>query len=480
MNEAIPVGLTALVVLAYVISAFYVREKQKKEALERQRRWIEQLPSLISTLGVVGTFIGITIGLIQFDSSIGKIAESIPRLLEGLKTAFFTSLAGMVGSLLLSKQVNSAFDKKSQEISDSMQAASAVVDAVNNLSSQTRAMVDLVSAMQETISSINTNHLHVHTETAKTLSSIQNEIEHLSAEGAKSIASNQEKLIKVAEKLGKAQEAVREQAELAAESISELNSNLHNEASEVRAAIEGTNDLLAKKFNEFSELLKRSNTEALVEVMKKVTEEFQKQMGELINKLVQENFEQLNKSVEQLNSWQKENKEMISSLTLQYKEMSENFEQTSVTLDKVGGNTKLLVSEGGKLNQLINALNKVLIEDTKFIETSTTLAETARLSKDNMQKFDDATTTLNEWVKKQRNFVEAVNVLLVKLEEISRLKDYSAEFWRDTKKGFDDFTMHLKQLDNGLEKLDEKFYNRLSATLSELDSCIQAMVNGKE
>ena len=46
------------------------------------------------------------------------------------------------------------------------------------------------------------------------------------------------------------------------------------------------NELIREKFDEFSELLAKSNTEALVEVMKQATEEFNAQMSELINKLV--------------------------------------------------------------------------------------------------------------------------------------------------------------------------------------------------
>lgn len=97
--------------------------------------------------------------------------------------------------------------------------------------------------------------------------------------------------------------------------------------------------------------------------MKTVTEEFQKQMNSLINKLIQENFDQLNKSVEKLNTWQQENKAMISSLTQQYKEMASNFESTSTTLSQVGDDTRTLVSEGGKLKQLIDSLNQVIVED---------------------------------------------------------------------------------------------------------------------
>ena len=188
-----------------------------------------------------------------------------------------------------------------------------------------------------------------------------------------------------------------------------------------------TNQLLERKFDEFTELLKKSNTEALVEVMKKVTEEFQKQMNSLINKLIQENFDQLNRSVERLNQWQQENKEMISSLTQQYKQMATNFETTSDSLDKVKDDTEALVSEGGKLRKIVDALNEVIVNDERFIKTAEHLQKTAELSQSNMESFDASTKALNGWVRKQRNFVDGVTLLIDKLEEIAKIKDYVAK-----------------------------------------------------
>ena len=64
--------------------------------LERVRDF---LPSLSVSCGIFGTFWGIFIGLSGFDTA--HISESIPTLLEGMKTAFFTSLIGMSVSLFL-------------------------------------------------------------------------------------------------------------------------------------------------------------------------------------------------------------------------------------------------------------------------------------------------------------------------------------------------------------------------------------------
>lgn len=214
--------------------------------------------------------------------------------------------------------------------------------------------------------------------------------------------------------------------------------------------------------------------------MKAVTEEFQKQMNSLINKLIQENFDQLNKSVEKLNTWQQENKEMISSLTRQYQEMATNFENTSTTLTKVGNDTKILVSDGGKLTQLIESLNQVIIEDQKFIEISSKLQETADLSKNNMEKFDESTKTLNDWVRKQRNFVDGVQLLIEKLDELNKIRDYGEQFWKGTKdkmeEGVSIITQGTQTLNTQLTSLDRQFYNRLGATLAELDNCITKMV----
>lgn len=50
-------------------------------------------------LGILGTFVGIFAGLLEFDAS--DIEGSIPPLLDGLKTAFWTSIFGMTTALLI-------------------------------------------------------------------------------------------------------------------------------------------------------------------------------------------------------------------------------------------------------------------------------------------------------------------------------------------------------------------------------------------
>ena len=56
-------------------------------------------PTILTTTGIFATFLGIAIGLADFDSA--NIQDSVPALLGGLKTAFLASVAGVGGALTI-------------------------------------------------------------------------------------------------------------------------------------------------------------------------------------------------------------------------------------------------------------------------------------------------------------------------------------------------------------------------------------------
>lgn len=65
----------------------------------KAERLRDYLPSFSVSIGIFGTFWGIFLGLSGFDTT--NISDSIPALLNGMKTAFYTSLLGMAVSLVL-------------------------------------------------------------------------------------------------------------------------------------------------------------------------------------------------------------------------------------------------------------------------------------------------------------------------------------------------------------------------------------------
>lgn len=64
-------------------------------------RLMQAVPSILTSLGILGTFIGLAYSVWHFDSSSSEsIRASIETLLSGMGTAFFTSVAGMLCSVL--------------------------------------------------------------------------------------------------------------------------------------------------------------------------------------------------------------------------------------------------------------------------------------------------------------------------------------------------------------------------------------------
>ncbi|MDQ2075285.1 hypothetical protein [Marinimicrobium sp. ABcell2] len=54
-------------------------------------------PTILTSTGIFGTFLGVALGLLEFDTD--NIQASVPALIVGLQTAFWTSIAGLLGAL---------------------------------------------------------------------------------------------------------------------------------------------------------------------------------------------------------------------------------------------------------------------------------------------------------------------------------------------------------------------------------------------
>lgn len=82
--------ITVIIIVLIVILFF----------LSISKKSLRNYKNEIVSLGVLGTFIGIAIGLYYFD--VTDIKTSMPHLLDGLKTAFITSGVGIFFSIIIS------------------------------------------------------------------------------------------------------------------------------------------------------------------------------------------------------------------------------------------------------------------------------------------------------------------------------------------------------------------------------------------
>lgn len=385
---------------------------------------VEHYPALISSTGVIGTFAGIVAGLFFFNVS--DISNSITDLLGGLKTAFITSIVGMFLSFVFTmwmkrstKSVPNDTEKLLQKIYTSLQTLS------SSISKSGTSTQNLISSLDSDLKAL-----------TNSFQSFEREFSSYSLSNISSLKDLKDNLAS----LTSMQDKIKSDVASMRSGLDILITNVEN----------GNKEMLTA-FDKFSKELQKNNVEALVDVMKKVTEEFNKQMSDLINKLVQENFEQLNHSVEQLNKWQIENKEMINALIVQYGEMETSFRDTDDTLSNVAESTQSLVQSGGKLDNLIQELQKVIIDDSYFAKLTNDLNNSISAITEATTEYGENTRKLNKWFTSTKDLTLGVEKVLNELEKLD--------------------------IEDTLDSISEEYYNQLSATLSNLDDCITAVLN---
>ncbi len=90
----------------------------------------------IVSLGILGTFIGISIGLADFDTT--NIEGSVPQLLEGLKTAFSTSVMGLFFSVVLTIIERMAPYPDGKDVNSEKEQIAIMVEEIKKIHEQIR------------------------------------------------------------------------------------------------------------------------------------------------------------------------------------------------------------------------------------------------------------------------------------------------------------------------------------------------------
>lgn len=454
LEEIITISPYALLAGWFIFSVYYlIRARQAPETINPYI--FETLPQVFPTIGILGTFLGIAFGLFHFD--VKHMNESIPELLNGLKTAFIASIFGILGLLIFSKLtaiVQRANEGKSVKTSDELTALNLLIDqtkksAEENSNNFKTLNNSLIGDTDESLATQFAKLKNQMTEQTEKLSKIQSA---LGGDGDTSLLTQIQKLR-------------AEQNEFA--KLTSSNSTF------IVEAMNRNNEIIKNKFDEFTKLLTENNTKALVEAMEKVITDFNSQMNELIQRLVKENFEELNNSVKNLNDWQKENKKQIEVLINQFNQVTSNLETSSKNIHEISINTKSLTDDNSLLNKMIEELRRVMIEDKKFIE----LADKLQKATSNVEQ---SSTMLADYMRKEKGFQEGINSLLDKLKEIEKIKDTNKEFWKEIeekmKEGVNIIAQSNQKLAKDVEKLDVDFKKRLSESFMSLDKVLQAMV----
>ncbi|PVZ64478.1 hypothetical protein DC094_19385 [Pelagibaculum spongiae] len=231
---------------------------------------------------------GIVAGLLEFDTA--NIDNSIGPLLEGLKTAFITSLSGMLSSILYKGLVATGFLTKKV-----VEGTSTNVDEIT--------ASDLYAVMMQQ---------------AKGVEQLQKTI----GDDSDSSLIGQFKLMRsdVADQNKQSQKYLKTSTELLSKIEASIQSQQQN--------FQQFEDRLWIKLQDFADMLSKSATEQVVEALKTVIQDFNQNLTEQFG----ENFKQLNAAVIELVTWQENYKLQLADMRNQYSHGVQAISQTEISV----------------------------------------------------------------------------------------------------------------------------------------------------
>lgn len=130
-----------------------IRTFLNEDAIETQvhRGILESIPDIFTSLGILGTFVGLVMGLREFDpSGYEQMAGSVTPLINGIKVAFITSIYGIALSLSFSFNLRSEFSNLSAKLEEFLDTyylhvqPPYEVDSLEKLLSQQKSQEDMV------------------------------------------------------------------------------------------------------------------------------------------------------------------------------------------------------------------------------------------------------------------------------------------------------------------------------------------------
>jgi DNA anti-recombination protein RmuC len=100
----------------------------------------ELAPNILTSIGIFGTFLGVALGLWSFDTA--DIHGSVPKLMDGLKTAFWSSIAGLLGALTI--KLRSTFSQAGRRTVTQTRAAT-----IDDLDASLKLLADQFNSQRE-------------------------------------------------------------------------------------------------------------------------------------------------------------------------------------------------------------------------------------------------------------------------------------------------------------------------------------------
>lgn len=521
IGQYIGVSLTISDLIIYFVMGYiivHIIKNNKINDKEKRNFYINLLP----ILGVIGTFAGICIGLADFNSN--EIEKSVPLLLQGLKTAFWTSLIGTSLAVFFNVWYSFKDKKDIEDEEDEIPLLKLQIKELQSISEKFNSFLENQAINNNSLKNLTEFFNNNEDKNLKKFEEIKNELKVLNDKQEKTNSFYETSLLKleILDEINKKYDKNIENFALCNENISVLKENsilnleenkkLNSNTTETLTKLEllekvNTNtlgklesiekintdtlnknssifkniELLLDNFknykDEFSNFFKASESQSreLITAFKEfatyMAEENSKAFIEALNKTIRDfnnnliesfgsNFKQLNKAVIKLVDWQEEYKQIIETTT----------ENQKVIFDSFNGIEKELqtfTSETRNINSIVSELSTLTKEsmeqNIKLNETLNVFSELNNQAKELIPNLIEINNNVENDIKTFNNYSSE---LISNLDSFTNnLQTNFSQYIDDINKGIKGSTDNIIEImQDSIKKIENNFNKSLENT----------------
>ena len=367
--------------------------------------------SVIVSVGVLGTFIGIVIGLWEFDTS--NISSSVPNLLGGLKTAFMTSIMGMGSAIALS--IFQGLKNKDKNTADTE------LNALNHISKQLEDLNFLKEIKEytrqlEAIPLINTK-----------LDSIDTNIKTLSAD------------------------------------IAGVKNELKENQQQLFAFLKDKLEGIDKSLKVAVEKLAEGATQEIIKALEGVIADFNNNLTEQFG----DNFKQLNEAVLKMIEWQENYKNSVQQFE---KSLGDILTQTETSHQKTINLINTSFDDFSKAHQ--KTISETIQQiDTTVQASKGTAEQISKITKD-YATIADTSEALTEIIKTNQN---QINTMKIHLESLATIGKDAGSITEELKNFSKEIQGSLSNQASSVKVLAEDLETQLRRALDELEKTLTSL-----
>ena len=486
IGQYIGISLTVSDLIIYFVMGYiivHIIKNNKINDKEKRNFYINLLP----ILGVIGTFAGICIGLADFNSN--EIEKSVPLLLQGLKTAFWTSLIGTSLAVFFNVWYSFKDKKDIDDEDDEIPLLKLQIKELQAISEKFNSFLDNQTMNNNSLKNLTEFFNNNEDKNLKKFEEIKNELKVLNDKQEKTNSFYEDSLLKleILDEINKKYDKNIENFSLWNENISALKENSILNLEENKKLNSSTTEILTKL-----ESIEKINSDTFLklESIEKIDENALSKL-ELLEKV---NTDTLNK-----NSSIFENIELLLDNFKNYKDEFSNFFKASESQSRelitafkefatymAEENSKAFIEA---LNKTIKDFNNNLIESfgsnfkqlneavIKLVDWQEHYKETIESTTENQRVIFDSFTGIEKELQTFSSETKNINSIVTELSTITKESMEQNIKLNETLSVFSELNSHAKELIPNLLEINNNIDNDIKTFNSYSNELIDNLNN---